>query len=166
MLVLSRAYGLTSRGRRPAPEGSFARAAIRRLSPEQLFRSLRIATGSDDDEKKIERLLREYLFVFGDDEGAAVNTFGSNIPQALLLWNGEVTNQGARARPAGTLAAILAASPDPAARLRRLFLAAYARPPTEAERTRLLPGARRHVRLRESLLRAADVHRGADESLT
>jgi hypothetical protein len=138
-IVLSRAYGTTSRGTGDDP-GSFARAAVRRLTPEQLYRSLQIATGSNDDDKKIERLLREYLFVFGDDEGAVVNALASNIPQALLLWNGEVTNQGARARPGSTLAAILNATPEPAARLRRMFLTAYARPPTAEESARLLPG--------------------------
>jgi hypothetical protein len=175
-LLLSRAYGLTSRmipdaavtrgsagdagiddagsgapdaGAAPAvdPTTEFARAAVRRLTPEQLFRSLLVATGADrmerpgaeDMDKKINRLLREYLFVFGDDEMAEINTFNGNIPQALLMWNGEIVNQGAKARAGGTLAAILDGSTDPQARLRKMFLAAYARPASEAEEARLLP---------------------------
>ena len=152
ILLLSRAYGLTSRSAPDAPDSApapFARAAVRRLSPEQLFRSLLVATGADraapggaaDDEvqKKIDRALREYLYVFGDDEMAEVETFNGNIPQALLLFNGDVTNQGTRARPGSTLAALLAATPDPAQRLRRLYLTAYARPPSDDEAARLLP---------------------------
>jgi Protein of unknown function (DUF1549)/Protein of unknown function (DUF1553) len=181
-LLLSRAYGLTSRAvpdlataARPAtadagigaqngdaragstgaaggdptvaPTAAFARAAVRRLTPEQLFRSLLVATGADrmerpggeDMEKKINRLLREYLFVFGDDEMAEINTFNGNIPQALLMWNGEIVNQGAKARAGGILAGILDGTPDPQARLLKMFMAAYARPPTDAERVRLLP---------------------------
>jgi hypothetical protein len=179
-VLLSRAYGLTSRATPTAsteipaapdaatetpvdPTAVFARAAVRRLTPEQLFQSLLVASGADHMqqrpgtegmEKKNERLLREYLFVFGDDEMAEINTFNGNIPQALLMWNGEITNQGARARAGGTLARILDGNPTPDARLRKMFLAAYARAPTDVERARLLPA-----------LAAAASGRGAYEDL-
>jgi hypothetical protein len=133
----------------PPPDSSvsFARAAVRRLTPEELFRSLLIATGvdrleqldADKVQKRIERALKEYLFMFADDEGAEVNTFNGNIPQALLLFNGELTNQGAKQRPGSNLARILAASDDPATRLRQMFLSTYTRLPTEAENVKLLP---------------------------
>jgi hypothetical protein len=173
LMVLSRAYGLTSRNPAPVsasassattpppaaaadtasappppdPSVSFARAAVRRLTPEELFRSLIIATGVDRLEqldadkvrKRIERALKEYSFIFADDEGAEVNTFNGNIPQALLLFNGELTNQGAKQRPGSNLARILTASNDPATRLRQMFLTTYTRLPTEAEQARLLP---------------------------
>src|SRR6185369_10248555 len=148
-ILLSRTYGATSRGAAEdaASTASFARAAVRRLTPEQTFRSLVVATGAEHMEKagaeeiqkKIDRALKEYLFVFADDEMAEVDTFNGNVPQALLVFNGEITNQGSRARPGGTLAGILAASADPATRLRRLFLAAYTRPPSDDEAARLLP---------------------------
>jgi hypothetical protein len=142
LLVATRAYGLTSRGPESVPADTFARAAVRRLSPEQLFRSLHVVTGMTVDENKMDRLLREYVYVFGDDEGATVDALAGNVPQALLMWNGEVTNLGARSRAGGTLAGILAASVDPAVRLRRMFLAAYARPPSPAEAARLTPRLR------------------------
>jgi hypothetical protein len=144
LVLLSRAYGATSRAP-PGPEAArlaalFARAVPRRLTPQQLFRSLVVATGADPQaERKIERLAREYRYVFGDDEGAEVNALSGNIPQALLLWNGEVTNRGVEARRGGTLGRILAESAVPETRLRRIFLAAYSRPPTDAERERFLP---------------------------
>jgi hypothetical protein len=150
LLVLSRAYGLSAAaagGASAAATATFARASVRRLTPEQLFRSLRVATGADridpavaeKEEKKLRRLLREFEYTFGDDEMAEVSTFAGNVPQALLLWNGEVTNMGARARPGSVLAGILASTPDPAQRLRRMFLATYSRPPSAEESTRLLP---------------------------
>jgi hypothetical protein len=172
-ILLSRAYGLTSRLTTPTtiaipgvpaatisaadggtaesppndPTISFARAAVRRLTPEQLFGSMLVATGADrmergggdEMERKIARMLRECLFVFGDDEMTEVNTFNGNIPQALLLWNGEIVNQGASKRPGGTLARILDENPSPAVRLRKMFLATYARPVTAPEEARLLP---------------------------
>ena len=165
LMVLTRAYGLTSRhlaapatpaatsadtaSTPPAsdPAVSFARAAVRRMTPEELFRSLITATGvdrleqldADKVQKRIERALKEYSFIFADDEMAEVNTFNGNIPQALLLFNGELTNQGAKQRPGSNLARILTASNDPATRLRQMFLTTYTRPPTEAEQARLLP---------------------------
>jgi len=166
LLVLSQSYGLTSRIPTPAsapapatpaesaatppppdPATSFARAAVRRLTPEELFRSLITATGvdrleqldADKVQKRIERALKEYSFIFADDEGAEVNTFNGNIPQALLLFNGELTNQGAKQRPGSNLARILTGSNDPATRLRQMFLSTYTRPPTDAEQARLLP---------------------------
>jgi len=147
LLVLSRAYGLSSSsGGAQAAAATFARAPVRRLLPEQLFRSLRVATGTDrldpaaadKADKKLRRLLREFEYTFGDDEMAEVSAFAGNVPQALLLWNGDVTNQGARARPGSTLAAILASTPEPARRLERMFLATYARPPTAAEAVRFV----------------------------
>jgi hypothetical protein len=168
LLVLSRAYGLTSRvasapatpaagdpvagaaaPAKPAPDPVtfFARAAVRRLTPEELFRSLITATGvdklekldADQIQKRIDRALKEYLFLFADEEMGEVNTFNGNIPQALLLFNGELTNQGAKTRPGATLARILASSDDPAVRLRQIYLATYTRPPTASEQERLLP---------------------------
>jgi hypothetical protein len=181
LLVLSKAYGLTSRvppaadlptvaaagdpsattttattPTTPTPTGmpaataptlSFARAAVRRLTPEELFRSLLTATGvdrleqldADKIQKRIERALKEYRFMFADEEMVEVNTFNGNIPQALLLFNGELTNQGAKARPGANLTRILAATSDPATRLHQMFLTVYTRPPTEAEQARLLP---------------------------
>ena len=153
-LVLSRAYGLTSRT--PPSDGAeavapgaatFARAAVRRAAPDQIFRSLLVATGAAHTErpggepmdKKIARLRKEYLFVFADEERAEVDTFDGNIPQTLLLWNGEIVNRGARALPGGVLAGILAERPQPGARLERMFLATLSRSPSATERARLLP---------------------------
>ena len=148
LLVLSRAYGLGSAtGGAQAAPAAVARAPVRRLTPDQLFRSLRVATGTDradpaaadKADKKLRRLLREFEYTFGDDEMAEVSAFAGNVPQALLLWNGDVTNQGARARPGSTLATILASTPEPARRLGRMFLATYSRPPTAAESARFVP---------------------------
>ncbi len=146
-IVLSDAYARSSRGDAvpatdPQPEASFARAAVRPLPADALFHSLLVASGIDKAGKgrfrdQIEdgkaKALREYLFVFGDDEMAERDSFQGSVTQALLLFNGEVTNLGTIAFPGTVLAGILDASSDRATRLAAMFLAAYGRAPTADE---------------------------------
>jgi hypothetical protein len=145
-IVLSAAYA------RGSGDGTavarFAQAGMRPLAPEPLFRSLVTATGADEmgrrrlDPERLERRLfqafKEFQFTFGDDEMAEADRFDGSVPQALLLLNGELTNNATRAEAGGVLAGILAASREPATRLEDMFLAAYTRRPNEAERTALL----------------------------
>jgi hypothetical protein len=150
-IVLSKAYGRSSTGG-AAPAGaapdvleaSFARAAARPLSADQLFRSQLLATGIVatpaaqmdrwDDEKHKLKLLRQYLHTFEDDEGEELDAFTGTIPQALLLRNGALSNAGSRAIEGMVLARILAKSNDPAQRLESMYLTTYARRPDEAEK--------------------------------
>jgi hypothetical protein len=151
-IVLSTAYARG--GGSEAGVGVFARAGVRPLAPEQLFRSLVVATGADEmgrkkrdperTERRLENAFKEYQFVFGDDEMAEADRFDGSVPQALLLMNGELTNGGARADQGGVLAQILAASADPEARLDDMFLAAYARRPSAEEKLPLLELLRTH----------------------
>ncbi|MFV8751018.1 DUF1549 domain-containing protein [Nannocystaceae bacterium ST9] len=149
-IVLSQAYQRSSRPagetddetRRRAAEAAFARASVRPLSAEQLFDSLMITTGLDNVEDRAfaravqqreRQALREYDFVFGDDEMAGGDAFTGNVPQALLLLNGALTNQAVVAREGSTLAEILALR-DREARIEALWRSAYARDPTLDER--------------------------------
>jgi hypothetical protein len=149
-IVLSQAYGRSSSGGTGDPETlrrTFARATVRPLQPEQLFRSLLTATGVDEvierklgeeaTETRMEQALRQYLFVFGDDEMAEVNAFNGSVPEALLVLNGPLVNQGIRARGGSTLDRILRAGRNRDERLNGLFLAVYARPPAPAESVRI-----------------------------
>lgn len=145
-IVLSAAY---ARGNGDGSAvGVFAQAGVRPLSPEPLFRSLVTATGADEMgrrrldaermDKKMAQGIREFQFTFGDDEMAEADRFDGSVPQALLLLNGELTNGATRAAAGGVLADILAASPDPAARIDEMFLAVYTRRPAAEERAPLL----------------------------
>ena len=134
-IALSTAY---ARGAAPPPGApddpqkkeaairAFARAGVRALSPEQLFRTLVVMTGADRWAKKKEkdrrahaeaagRGMREFRFAFDDDEMGEVTTFDGSVPQALMLMNGELTNEGARAEPDGVLGGILRARDAPPA---------------------------------------------------
>jgi hypothetical protein len=153
-ILLSEPYALSSRGE-PNPasdpqqkEQVFARAAIRPLSSSQLFRSLYLATNLEEmakkrvgNEERLQKMkkmaLREYEFVFGNDEMSEVSAFDGNIPQALLLLNGEIVNRGSLSKAGSQLEKIIAASPDKATRLENIFLTVYGRRPTTEEVTTL-----------------------------
>jgi hypothetical protein len=168
-MVLSTAYARSSAPPAGVPDDpvraevavrAFARAGIRALSPEQLFRSLVTMTGVElrgregDREKMRKQLaarLREYRFAFDDDEMGEATSFDGSVPQALLLLNGELTNDGTRVGPDGVLTAILRRTEDPAARLDDMMLAAYARKPTDEEKATLLEEVGREPRAWEDL---------------
>jgi hypothetical protein len=148
-IVLSDAYARSSTGANDDGKAAavFARARVRPLSADQLFRSLVTATAIEraargrfkaDVGSARERALKEYLFVFPDDEAGETDKFSGSVAQMLLLLNGEVVNDGAMALPGATLGDALAASTDPEARLDTLFLAAYARKPRPDESKALL----------------------------
>lgn len=147
-LALTPAYQRSSAGGSPgtAAQRVFARAAVRPLSPRQLLNSLLLATGVEDlarlrrgdsaAERELTRLRRQYQFVFGDDEEGDVEAFDGNVPQALMLFNGELVRRGVRPHPASPLAELLGrTSGDPDALLTQLGWLCYTRPPTDAERT-------------------------------
>lgn len=149
-IVLSEAY---QRSSTPAPahageperiaaEAHFARASVRGLSAEQLFESLRVATGLDEVEDRAfakavqqreRQAMREYAFVFADDEMASTDSFSGSVPQALLLLNGGVTNQAVRSRPGSKVDELLALH-EVDARIEALWRSAYARDPSLDER--------------------------------
>jgi hypothetical protein len=149
-IVLSTAYGRGGSGGDDQGAGvrAFARAGVRPLSPEPLFSTLVTATGVEEMggrraepervARRIAQAFKEYQFVFGDDEMAEANRFDGSVPQSLLLLNGELTNNGARAEAGGVLAGILDSNPKPAARLDDMFLAVYTRHPSADEREPLL----------------------------
>jgi hypothetical protein len=143
-IVLSQAYQRSSSGPAQTPteiaaaEAVFARAQVRPLSAEQLFASVLTATGIERVDERGFRLavlerqeaaLREYEFVFADDEMADADGFSASVPQALLLLNGGLTNEGVVARSGGSLDQILTASSDTDERLEDLWLTVYGRKP-------------------------------------
>lgn len=144
-IVLSEAYWRASAGGQGQElERHFARSAVRPMSPEQLFRSLAVATGAeatltarvgeDAAQRRLDATLRQYLFAFGDDELGEADTFEGSLAQALLLLNGDLPSIGARPGKEGTLDRVLRSTPDRDTRLESLYLATYSRRPTADER--------------------------------
>ncbi|MCA9682236.1 MAG: DUF1549 domain-containing protein [Myxococcales bacterium] len=148
-IVLSQAYQRSAAGSEGdakadrARVAAFAQAAVRPMSAEQLFASLLTATGLEQVRnrrfkqavrQRKQLALREFEFVIDDDEMAAgPDGFTAGVPQALLLLNGALSNQGVIAREGSSLARILDAHTDTDGRLRALWLTVYGRPPRSDE---------------------------------
>jgi hypothetical protein len=148
-IALSSAYQRSSAGEpegAAAREQAFARAAVRPLAAAPLLRSLLVATGLEDVRgrafaREVDRRLRqvqlEYAQTFDDDEMATADAFTGNVPQALLLLNGELTNHGVAAAP-GALAQLLRTDMRSDERVDALWLRVYGHPPApEARRDAL-----------------------------
>jgi hypothetical protein len=142
-IILSEPYGLSSRataqneqddpsqGRPPR----YSRFYVRQMTPEQLYRSLRVAGHTDVAPTSLEvqdeaqgRWLRQFAIALGTDEGDETTTFNGTITQTLILFNGELTQEATSIEP-GSFLHRLANNQRmrPATKLNRLFLTAVAR---------------------------------------
>ncbi len=108
-ITLSEAYSLSSRthkmNERDDPslgeKPQFSKFYLRQMRAEQLYESLIVATeaqntiGSYEEQK--ERMkndwLRQFTIAFGTDEGDEATTFNGTIPQALMMFNGELVRK-------------------------------------------------------------------------
>ena len=147
VIVSTQAYQRTSAGPLDNKEQElalFARAPLRALSAEQLFYSVLEATGMEDlrgaDPRRFRRLeqqkfqlMRKFLTTFADDEMQEVVEEGT-IPQALLRFNGTLTNEAIRPRPGHPVYDRLFRTPEVDERIQIIYLRALGRRPTEEER--------------------------------
>lgn len=155
-IVLSKPYQLTSKvasgnasddpstGETP----QFTHFYLRQMSAEQLYQSLVVlggeASGSlSQQQSQRDRWLSQFVVAFGTDEGDEATTFNGSIPQALMLFNGDLVKKATNTKPGSKLADLLASGEKFPAKLQTLFEAGVARRPSKTE-----------VRLAAQLLRA------------
>jgi hypothetical protein len=119
----------------------FARAELRPLSPEQLFRSVLHSSGLEDIGQSRRRrgfrqqkrqILKQFLFTFDNGVEGAVEDFSGTIPQALLMMNSAFVNKSIELE-VGRVGQIIKEYSSPKARLQRIFLHVVARLPEKAE---------------------------------
>lgn len=147
-IVLSEAYGLSSRGLRgnedddPAlgSQPLFSRFYLRQMQPEQLYESLLTATkadqslANDDRQRMKEQWLRQFNTAFANDENGEATTFNGSIPQALMLMNGGLVRRATECREGSFLHDVASdSSLSNAKKISRLYLAALARQPSKKE---------------------------------
>jgi hypothetical protein len=142
-----------------------ALARVRPLTPEQILRSVYEATnlgegpvgrrmgfgkggktapkgappgaaGEDPRERMIMQAVGQFRYAFGDDEGAEVGEFAGTIPSALLMMNSQLLSNGTSANRMNGFGELLAKHPNPADRIRVIFLSVLSRYPTSAESSR------------------------------
>ena len=70
---------------------------------------------------------------FGTDEGDEATTFNGSIPQALMLFNGELTKRSTSTATGSFIDRLYKSGKSPTDRVTRLFMAGLARRPTTKE---------------------------------
>ena len=96
----------------------FSRSLVRRLSPEQVVFSIMKVVGAGDFGSKNNRerrdqilayVLQNFNYAYSDDEGSRdLDDYSGSIPQALMMLNGSLLNDGTSASQDNTLKRILA----------------------------------------------------------
>ncbi len=136
----SEAYGLSSvsnkTNEKPDAEQFFSRMLLKSMSPEELFESLMVATGTQSAQQKKElraRWLDNLITNFGDDEGNEVS-FNGTVVQALMMMNGGDLNTAIGGKEEGNLAKIWRERRGSGkAIVHELYLLTLNRPPTVKE---------------------------------
>ncbi len=117
----------------------FSRFYLRQMSAEQLYQSLVTATkassaGSyEEQEQQRRRWLQQFVVAFGTDEGDEATTFNGSIPQALMLFNGELSKNAIDTKTGGFIDRVYQNGKSPTDRVTGLFLSGLARRPTTKE---------------------------------
>jgi hypothetical protein len=147
-IVLSRPYGLSSKITRANESDDpslgeppkYSRFYLRQMRAEELYQSLLIATeahkarGDEQEQQRAKRQwLQQFVIAFGTDEGDETTTFNGTIPQALMLFNGDLIQRATSTETDSLLSRIARGSWRPAEKIEYLFLAGLARQPTRRE---------------------------------
>lgn len=145
LLVSTEAYQLAPgpRGENPAEGRLWARYRMAPLGPDELLDSLIAATRIDNllarnnSDESLELLKQQtrgqFYRLFETDEEDDSEDFNGTIPQALLLFNGRLSNAGSTSAPGTALHDILEAEGDDASKIRALYLRTLSREPEAAE---------------------------------
>lgn len=119
----------------------FSHFYLRQMTAEQLYQSLVTASGAtaagsyERQEQQRRQWLQQFVVAFGTDEGDEATTFNGSIPQALMLFNGELTAQAISDRDGGFLKRVVEDHKNPRDRVTHLFLTGLARRPSRDELT-------------------------------
>jgi hypothetical protein len=154
----SEAYSLSSvankTNEKPESEQLFSRMLLKSMSPEELFESLMIATGTQTKEQKKElrgRWLDNLITNFGDDEGNEVS-FNGTVVQALMMMNGSDLNGAITpGKEEGNVSKIAKAKGNARAVAQELYLLTLNRPATDKELARIAAALPMRVRDKDAL---------------
>lgn len=147
-IVLSEPYSLSSRstpgnkaddptlGEQP----KFTHFYLRQMTAEQLYESLLVATEAhktnisyEEQEKAKGEWLQQFVIAFGNDEGGEATTFNGTIPQALMMFNGDLIKKATSLEKGSFLTNVAASSMKPAEKIEYLFRAGLSRSPSRRE---------------------------------
>ena len=111
------------------------------MRAEELYESLVVATeaqksrGSYEEQEAEKReWLSQFVVAFGNDEGEEATTFNGTIPQALMLFNGDLIKKAISDEQGSFLYRLAnSARLKPEQKVEYLFMAALARKPSKDE---------------------------------
>ncbi len=150
-ITLSEAYSLSSRIIKGArgnekddpllgEQPKFSHFYLRQMRAEELYESLLVATeahktrGSYEEvERQKADWLRQFTLAFGTDEGDEATTFNGTIPQALMMFNGDLIKKATDTYNGSFLHRVAASNIKPEAKIEYLFNAALSREPNQNE---------------------------------
>jgi len=148
-ITLSEAYSLSSRVTKANEKDDpllgetpkFTHFYLRQMQAEELYESLLVATqaaktrgGSYEDQERTKtQWLGQFVMAFGTDDGGEATTFNGTIPQALMMFNGELIQQATDAKNGSFLWNIANSNMKPQQQIEYLFQAGLARNPTKEE---------------------------------
>ncbi|WP_442512198.1 DUF1549 domain-containing protein [Novipirellula sp. SH528] len=117
----------------------FSRFYLRQMSAEQLYQSLVSSTNAggggsyEEQERQRRQWMEQFVVAFGTDEGDEATTFNGSIPQALMLFNGDLVKNATSTKPGSFLDRLSQSGRSPRDRLTDLFMAGVARRPSKDE---------------------------------
>ena len=117
----------------------FSRFYLRQMSAEQLYQSLVASTNAssagsyEQQEQTRGKWLQQFVVAFGTDEGDEATTFDGSIPQALMLFNGELTKRATSTEKGSFIDRVSKTGRSPRDRVASLFMAGLGRRPTKRE---------------------------------
>ena len=90
--------------------------------------------GYEQQEAAKREWLSQFVIAFGTDDNDETTTFNGTIPQALMMWNGDLIKKATSTEPGGFLEQIAANGKlNNAAKINYLYLAGLSRKPSRAE---------------------------------
>ena len=116
----------------------FSHFYLRQMSAEQLYQSLVHVGGQakgslEQQQSERDRWLRQFSVAFGTDEGDEATTFNGSIPQALMLFNGDLVNRATSTQGDSWLNRLSLANANYTEKVNLLFQAGLARRATTDE---------------------------------
>ncbi len=119
----------------------FSHFYLRQMQAEELYQSLVTATGAgangsyEKQEQERRKWLAQFVVAFGTDEGDEATTFNGSIPQALMMFNGDLIKKATAIDKGSFLGDIASDGDRLRAKLDNVFLTGVARRPTRMEQT-------------------------------
>ncbi|QDV10618.1 hypothetical protein CA51_04680 [Rosistilla oblonga] len=119
----------------------FTHFYLRQMSAEQLYQSLLSTAKSsgqgsyEQQEEKRNRWLQQFVTAFGTDEGDESTSFNGSIPQALMMFNGDLVKNATSIESGTFLGDLSRQNLKPIEKVNRLFLAGMGRRASRDELT-------------------------------